>query len=225
MGSALLRLAAGKPEVLVVAAVSRSRGLAAGAHLNFFPADELQVCPAFDVAVDFSLPDALAPLLSACLTRNAALVSGTTGYSADQFRGLEAAARQIPIVWAANFSLGVVVLEDLVQRAAAALKHWDVRIEETHHAHKKDAPSGTALTLARATGRVGASQPQIDSIRRDEVVGDHLVSFSGPGETVELRHHAESRDIFASGALEAACVIAGKRPGLYRMADLMFPGA
>ncbi|MEO7252399.1 MAG: dihydrodipicolinate reductase C-terminal domain-containing protein, partial [Arenimonas sp.] len=133
-----------------------------------------------------------------------------------------AAGERIPVLWASNFSLGVVVLEDAVRRASSALKHWNLRIVETHHVHKKDAPSGTALSLARAAQGAGGVLPEIESIREGEVVGDHLVRFTGPGETLEFRHQATDRDIFAAGAIEAANLLVKRAPGLHRLGDLLF---
>lgn len=222
MGSALLRLAALDPRVLVVAAVSRGSAVAVDSRIRCIAAEQINESPPFDVAIDFSLPEALEPLLSLCLSRQAALVTGTTGLSPKQFDGLAAAGDRIPVLWASNFSLGVVVLEDVVRRASAALKHWDLRIIETHHVRKIDAPSGTALSLARAAQGAGGALPEIESIREGEVVGDHLVRFAGPGETLEFRHQATDRDIFAAGALEAAIILVKSAPGLHRLGDLLF---
>jgi 4-hydroxy-tetrahydrodipicolinate reductase len=135
--------------------------------------------------------------------------------------GLDRAARSIPVLWASNFSLGVAVLEDLVRRASAALPAWQVQIRETHHVHKKDAPSGTALTLARAAAAGNGLMPPIESLREGEVVGEHRVRLVGPGEALELSHSAGDRDIFALGALHAASLLAGRGPGQYRLGELL----
>jgi 4-hydroxy-tetrahydrodipicolinate reductase len=218
MGGALLRLAAAAPDLRVVAAVSRE-GAAGGAQ--GVAAAGLDAAPDFDVAIDFSLPDALSPLLEFCQARARPLVCGTTGLSAAQRASLEAAGARIPVLWAANFSLGVVVLEDLVERAGRALPGWSARIVETHHLRKLDAPSGTALVLARALARGGGVDPAIESIREGDVVGDHRVELLGPGERLLFEHQAGDRDIFASGALEAARLLARQRPGVHRFADLL----
>jgi 4-hydroxy-tetrahydrodipicolinate reductase len=217
MGGALLRLAAAAPDLRVVAAVSRAGDVGAAAALR---ADVLADAPEFDVAVDFSLPDALAPLLALCEARGRALVTGTTGLDAAAQARLRDAATHVPVVWASNFSLGVVVLESLVARVAAVLTDWRVDVVETHHVHKKDAPSGTALTLARAAAG-GRGLPPIESIREGEVVGDHVVRFLGPGETLHLAHHAGDRDIFAAGALEAARRLVQRPPGWHALPDLL----
>jgi len=125
----------------------------------------------------------------------------------------------MPVLWAANFSLGVAVLGDLVQRAAAALHGWDCDIVESHHVHKKDAPSGTALALG-ARAEQGGLQPRYVSLRAGDIVGEHTVQLTGPGERLELVHRATDRDVFARGALLAAQRLAGRPPGRYRVADL-----
>jgi 4-hydroxy-tetrahydrodipicolinate reductase len=221
MGQALLRLAAEqKPIFDVVAAVSRRPAPAETGGVPYFAASALQDVPAFDVAVDFSLPQAFGPVLALCERRGAALVSGTTGLDALQRGALEAARSLIPLCWASNFSLGVAVLTDLVERAAAALPGWDCDIVESHHVHKKDAPSGTALTLGNAA-QWGGAHPRYASLRAGDIVGEHLVQFTGLGERVELVHRATSRDIFARGALHAAARLAGRPPGAYRLHDLL----
>jgi 4-hydroxy-tetrahydrodipicolinate reductase len=218
MGAALLRLAAAAPDLEVVAAVSR--GGSAGGDVAL-ASTQLDDAPAFDVAIDFSLPGALGPILALCESRARPLVSGTTGLSDAQRAALQAAGARIPVAWASNFSLGVVVLEDLVERAARALPGWELGIVETHHVHKLDAPSGTALTLGRAAARGNGRMPGIESLREGEVVGDHRVELRGGGETLLLAHHAADRDIFAAGALEAARRLAHRPPGLHRLADLV----
>src|SRR5690606_27690395 len=133
----------------------------------------------------------------------------------------EAASASIPLLWASNFSIGVAVLDALVEQAARALPGWDCDIVESHHVHKQDAPSGTALTLGESAGRGGA-QARYASLRAGDIVGEHLVQFAGQGERIELVHRATSRDIFASGALQAASVLAGRPAGLYSMRGLLF---
>lgn len=219
MGKALLRLARDDARLQVVAAVSRS-GTAGDAIA--IPADRLDECPAFDVAIDFSLPEGFDAVLELCCSRGCALVSGTTGLSEAQRESMAQAAQRIPVLWASNFSLGVAVLEDLVARASRALPDWSARIVETHHVHKLDAPSGTALTLAQAAEAVSGRMPAIESIREGEVVGDHLVLFEGRAERLELRHSAGDRDIFAAGALEAALRLAGRSARLWRLPELVF---
>ncbi|HBK45811.1 MAG TPA: 4-hydroxy-tetrahydrodipicolinate reductase [Xanthomonadaceae bacterium] len=221
MGKALLRLAAEDDGFEVVAAVvGRAPAQRVVDGVPHFAAGELSGAPAFDVAIDFSLPQGFSPMLALCVQRGVPLVSGTTGLDESQRAALAAAAATIPLVWASNFSLGVAVLADLVERAAGTLPGWDCDIVESHHVHKQDAPSGTALTLGEAATGSGA-QPRYASLRAGDIVGEHLVQFTGLGERIELVHRASNRDIFARGALHAARRLAGKPAGSYRVRDLI----
>ena len=221
MGQAVLRLAAANPDLSVVAAVSRAqpaqRIVDGVAH---FAIQELHGLPEFDVAIDFSLPRGFSTVLALCGERGAALVSGTTGLDAAQLEQLRQASTRIPVLWAANFSLGVAVLGELVERAAKALPGWDCDIVESHHVHKKDAPSGTALALG-AAAELGGASPRYASLRAGDIVGEHFVQLTGLGERIELNHRATDRDIFARGALHAATRLPGRAPGLYRLRDLL----
>ena len=185
-----------------------------------FASQELHGLPQFDVAIDFSLPQGFSTILALCSERGAALVSGTTGLDAAQREQLQHASTRIPVLWAANFSLGVAVLGDLVERAARALPGWDCDIVESHHVHKKDVPSGTALALG-AAAELGGATPSYASLRAGDIVGEHFVQFTGLGERIELNHRATDRDIFARGALHAAARLPGRAPGLYRLRDLL----
>lgn len=221
MGQALLRLAAARDDVTVVAAVSRAQPAPRVVNgVPHFASRELHGVPAFDVAIDFSLPEGFTSILGLCRERGAALVSGTTGLDAARRDALQQASTHIPVLWAANFSLGVAVLADLVERAAKALPGWDCDIVESHHVHKLDAPSGTALALGAVAERGGAS-PRYASLRAGDIVGEHFVQFTGLGERIELNHRATDRDIFARGALHAAARLPGRTPGLYRLRDLL----
>ena len=220
MGQALLRLAPDVPGLQVVAAVQRRIGQRVVEGVPHFAGSELGGAPAFDAAIDFSLPEGFDPVLSLCVARGAAFVSGTTGISESQRDALREASQAIPVLWASNFSLGVAVLDELVERSAATLQGWDCDIVESHHTQKKDAPSGTALSLGEAAGRGGA-QPRYASLRAGDIVGEHLVQFTAMGERIELVHRATNRDIFARGALHAASRLAGRAPGLYRVRDLL----
>ncbi len=222
MGQALLRLAGEQPGSLqVVAAVTgRSPAQRVVDGVPHFASSELNGVPAFDAAIDFSLPEGFDAILALCVQRGAAFVSGTTGLSDAQRDALNAASAHIPLVWASNFSLGVAVLTELVERAAAALQHWDCDVVEAHHTQKKDAPSGTALTLGEAAGSAGAPV-HYASLRAGDIVGEHLVQFTGPGERIELIHRATHRDIFARGALHVAAGLRGRAAGQYRVRDLL----
>jgi 4-hydroxy-tetrahydrodipicolinate reductase len=197
---------------------------------------------AAQVAIDFTLPVVTEANIKACVDHGTALVIGTTGLEARQRKAMEQAAHEIPIVYARNMSVGVNVFTELVARAAKALGDgYDVEIAETHHRHKVDAPSGTALALgesiAAAQGRklkdvaVHARHGQIGPrvpgtigfsvVRGGNVVGEHSVRFIGAEEEVEFFHRAADRKTFARGALRAARWAAGRAPGLYSMADVL----
>jgi len=221
MGQALLRLARENDSVQAVAAITRgapAQRVVDG--IPYFAATESAATPAFDVAIDFSLPAGLDTILALCVERRVALVSGTTGLSTGQHAALAAASTHIPLLWASNFSLGVTVLTELAARAAALLPGWDCDIVESHHRHKRDAPSGTALTLGAAVEH-GGSAPRYASLRAGDIIGEHCVQFTGAGERLELVHRATDRDIFARGALHAASRLAGRAPGQYRVHDLL----
>jgi 4-hydroxy-tetrahydrodipicolinate reductase len=194
------------------------------------------------VAIDFTLPDATAMNVAACVAAKRPIVIGTTGHSDAVRAQIEAAAQNIPLVMAPNMSLGVNLLLKLVELAAAKLDAgYDIEVFEAHHRHKKDAPSGTALALgaAAATGRdvkladvaeysrhgnTGARERGaigFSVFRGGDVVGDHTVTFAGIGERIELTHRASDRLAFARGAVKAAQWLVGQRPGLYSMQDVL----
>ncbi len=190
------------------------------------------------VLVDFSSPAIAAEAARACASAGVALVSGTTGLDDAAKKALDDAARQVPVLWEPNMSVGLFVLADVVRRALEMLgEGFDVEIVETHHAMKVDAPSGTALRLAEiiretrggeiVTGRSGKpgtrkrDEVGVLAIRGGDVVGDHVVHFLGSGERLELTHRATSRDVFAVGALRAAAWIAGKPAGRYGLTDVL----
>ena len=175
-----------------------------------------------DVVIDVSHADATEALCAACTKGGIPVVIGTTGHSAEQRNAIEKAARSIPVVLASNFSIGVNALFALTRRAAEILgSEFNRKITETHHRMKKDAPSGTAKTIAEILRADGAGEISIQSVREGEIVGEHTVIFAGPGERLELTHHAESRAIFARGAIRAARWIVGQAPGLYSMQDVL----
>ena len=192
-----------------------------------------------DVLVDFTSPAALAETLTAAEEAGTAIVIGTTGLGAEHHRRIDAAARTIPVLQTANTSLGVSMLAALVEEAARRLgDDWDIEIVETHHRHKVDAPSGTALMLGEAAARgrgvalqavqaidrAGARRPGaigFASLRGGSVAGDHMVVLAADGERLELGHRAENRSIFARGAVKAAAWLAGKPAGRYRMNDVL----
>ncbi len=192
-----------------------------------------------EVVIDFSVALALPALVGAAARAGVAVVSGTTGLGADGERALDAAAERVPVLWAPNMSLGVQVLAEAVKLALARLgAGYDAEIVEVHHRQKVDAPSGTALRLARAvneargelrqvagrSGQVGArgdGELGIFAVRGGDVIGDHTVHLLGMGERLELTHRATSRDLFAHGALRAARFVCGRAPGRYTLADVL----
>lgn len=177
---------------------------------------------ACDVVVEFTMSSSTALLAARCAAAGKPLLSGTTGLEPAAVTALDAAAGRIAVLHSPNMSLGVAVLAALVERAARALPEFAVTLDEVHHVHKKDTPSGTALRLAEAvvSGR-GGKRPEIRSQRRGEVVGEHTVSFAGPGERLELAHKAADRRVFAVGALRAAAWLADRPAGSYRLADML----
>ena len=175
-----------------------------------------------DVAIDFSQADSIDEICRAALKYGKPLVVGTTGHSQPQRKTIEETAHSVPIVLASNFSVGVNVLFWLTQKAAELLgADFNPEIVETHHKMKKDAPSGTAKTLAEILKAMRNSEIPIQSIREGDVVGEHTVIFNGPDESLELTHRAANRGIFAGGALRAAKWIINKPPGLYSMQNVL----
>jgi 4-hydroxy-tetrahydrodipicolinate reductase len=193
-----------------------------------------------DVLVDFSAPSALQASLDRAVSASIPILIGTTGLDDLAGHRIAAAAEHVAVLRAANTSLGTALLADLVERAAAVLgPEWDIEISEAHHKMKADAPSGTALALGEAAARGRGSELQSErgrdgtglkrapgaigfaSLRGGTVVGDHDVHFLGPDERLILSHRAESRAIFARGALAAARFLAGQPPGLYSMRDVI----
>ena len=195
------------------------------------------------VAILFSSPESTIDWLRSAPSHGMAIVSGTTGMGQAGEDAILEASRHVPVVAAANYSVGVNLLLELVETAARVLgsASYDAEIIEAHHRHKKDAPSGTALMLAKAVakgreislpdvavyGREGLPGPRprgeigIHAVRGGSVVGDHWVNFFGEGERIEIHHHAESRQTFAEGAVRAAAWVSGKAPGLYTMRNVL----
>jgi 4-hydroxy-tetrahydrodipicolinate reductase len=174
-----------------------------------------------DVLVDFSVPAALQASLDRAVSAGVPILIGTTGLDDLADRRIAAAAKDVPVLRAPNTSLGIALLADLVERAAKALgPDWDIQIAETHHRKKVDAPSGTALMLGKIAEGDGRSVGYA-SLRGGTVAGDHDVLFLGPDERLILSHRAESRMIFARGALAAARFLVGKPAGLYSMRDVI----
>ncbi len=212
-------------------------------HLGVTITDDLDsACDAFDVLIDFTIADATAANVEICRQHRRRMVIGTTGLSAAQIQALSAAAEDIALVFAPNYSVGVNVTFKLAEIAARILgDSVDIEITEAHHRHKVDAPSGTAIGLGQAVaGALGRSLDEVavygrsgltgerdgreigfHSIRAGEIVGDHTVLFASAGERVEITHRAQTRLNFAEGALRAAVWVANKEAGLCDMQDVL----
>lgn len=194
-----------------------------------------------DLVIDFSLPDACEMLLEAAVKTPKPLVIGTTGLNSHQLNLLKDASQNMPVLYATNMSLGVALLNKLVYQASAALADFDIEIVEMHHRYKKDAPSGTALTLSesaahardlniddvRISGRDGnigertKSEISVMALRGGDIVGKHTVGFYNDGEFIELSHTATSRNTFSKGAIRAGAWLVTKEAGLYSIADCL----
>src|SRR5258707_2441303 len=227
MKSSLVRLlligAAGRMGKTVLYLAQRDREIEIAARCDLGDSIEpaMENC---DVAIDFSQADSIDEICRAASQHGKSLVIGTTGHSQQQRKTIEETGHSVPIVLASNFSVGVNVLFWLTQKAAEFLgPDFNPKIVETHHKMKKDAPSGSAKTLADTLKVVQKHDREIpiQSIREGDVVGEHTVIFGGPGESLELTHRSANRGIFAGGALRAAKWIVDKRPGLYSMQDVL----
>jgi len=219
----LLVGAKGRMGHAITAAAKKETGIVISASCD--QGDDLEsMLNGCDVVIDFSQPDAIKEICRGCLEHKKPIVIGTTGHSVDQIAIIKGTATSLPVVFASNFSVGVNVLFVLARQMAQMLgNEFDLQIVETHHRTKKDAPSGTAKTLAGILqdARKLEMPVPIRSIREGDVVGEHSVLFSGPGERLELIHHAESRETFAKGAVRAAEWVVDKPAGLYSMEDVI----
>ena len=253
MGQAVLRAAPGFPQLLITGAVASAASLALGrdagevaglASTNLTVTSDLtRALAEADVAIDFSHAAATGANVAACRAAHTPLLIGTTGLDAALEPAIDAAAGEIALLVAPNTSIAVALLVELVRQSAQALPaSFDIDVLELHHRMKRDAPSGTALTLGRAAasargwpppagltlspqegGDQGRPDGQIGvtSIRAGDIVGEHTVLFSGPGEQLALTHRASDREIFARGALTAALWLMSRPPGRYSMRDFI----
>jgi len=226
------------------AAIGRDLGeLAAAGHIGIAATgDARQVLRDSDVAIDFTTPEATAAHATLAAELGRPIVIGTTGLSGEQESAIRRAAERVPIVFAANTSLGINLLFGLVEQVAARLgPDWDIEIMEMHHKGKVDAPSGTALALGRAaaaargarfdevaqrgrdgiTGARKAGAIGFAALRGGDNIGEHHVIFAGTGESLALTHRATNRAIYAKGAVRAACWLVGRPPGLYGMKEVL----
>ncbi len=217
--------------------------LAGGSPFDVKVVDQVEPsAQAFDVVVDFTVPGATLGLLDALADSSKAIVIGTTGFDEAGLAALKQHAKQRPIVFASNYSVGLTVSLKLLADAATALgDDYDIEIMESHHRHKIDAPSGTALSMGQAVadalgrdlktdalyGREGITGARdrktigFATVRAGDIIGDHTVLFAGNGERLEITHKAVDRMTFARGAIRAACWLKGQEPGLYDMSHVL----
>ncbi len=250
MGGAVIRELAQSDNMAVVAAlehessyaIDRDAGRIAGLDNMDVPVSTDISEIAFDVMIDFSRPDAVPEHLQMCKSVNAAIVIGTTGLNASQKRHIAAAANYIPVLLAANTSVGVNLCVSLVETASRVIGCvTDIEVIEAHHRHKVDAPSGTALLLGEAAAsaqgkdlascgvfsRHGHTGPRktgcigFSTIRGGEIAGEHTVMLIGDNERIEITHRATDRKIFAQGAIRAAQWLATRKKGLFDMRDVL----
>lgn len=252
MGKTLIEAVQQAPGAGLTAAVDRPDSTLVGADAGELAAigrigvplsgDLDRVVDEFDVLIDFTHPTVTLKNLAFCRKHNKAMIIGTTGFSVEEKQLLAEAGKDIPIVFAANFSVGVNLCLKLLDTAARVLgDDVDIEITEAHHRHKVDAPSGTAVrmgeVIADALGRdlkkvavygregqTGAREREtigFATVRAGDIVGDHTVLFAADGERVEITHKASSRMTFAKGAVRAALWLVGREPGLYDMQDVL----
>lgn len=209
MGQRLIALARESGQFDTVATLNRGQQLPSSANPK--------------VLIDFSAPESTRQWLTICHQRKIAMLIGTTGLSKADHAAIDQAARDIAILQASNTSLGIAVLKKVVANVAQKLgSGFDIEIVEAHHRFKKDAPSGTAITLAEAINEVTkTTEMPIHSLRLGDEIGRHTVYFASLGERLEFTHVATDRDTFARGALRAAEWLVGQTPGRYDMSDVL----
>ena len=240
MGKVIADIITGRDDCKVVGGIDIIADRGAG-----FPivatASELPVKP--EVIIDFSHPSTLDGLLDYCQTNGVPIVIATTGYSEEQIAKIKKAAELIPVFYTFNMSLGINLLAELAKKAAAVLEgQFDIEIIEKHHNQKIDAPSGTAIMLGNAINEVleqkceyvydrhsvrakrSKTEIGMHSVRGGTIVGEHDIIFAGHDEVITLSHSAQSREVFANGAVNAAVFLAGKPAGMYAMSDLIKEG-
>jgi 4-hydroxy-tetrahydrodipicolinate reductase len=176
-----------------------------------------------NVLIEFTSPEATISNLKACQKHGVNMVIGTTGLTKPQIAQIKKASSKIAIVFSSNMSVGVNLVFALIGQAARITgKNYQMYLTETHHIHKKDAPSGTAITMAQVAEQYSKSKVKdIQSLREGEVIGDHTITFESPVDLISIHHHAKTRDIFAEGSLVAAKFVAKKKKGLYNMQDVL----
>ncbi|NQT32508.1 MAG: 4-hydroxy-tetrahydrodipicolinate reductase [Candidatus Omnitrophica bacterium] len=232
MGKRIAALAAADNDVKIASALERSDSPEAGKDLGkvigtedlgvTITGDLDKACSGIDCLIDFTLPGPTMEHVEACEKNKVSMVIGTTGLSSREEDKVKGASGVIPVVFSPNMAVGVNLLFNIVKEAARVLgQDFDIKVDETHHVHKKDSPSGTAKRIAQVITEASGKEPPIEAFREGEVIGNHGIILDGEYEQLEIRHDAKNRDVFAAGAIKAAKFIAGKAPGLYSMADVL----
>lgn len=227
-GSRITSLALRDPSITLIGAVVRD-----GSPLIGTPVDAsrpslrytaLSIAPKPHVVIDFSTPESLAATAKFAADNRAALVIGTTGLSSEHEAIMRASSAIVPVLHTPNTSVGVAIVARVIAELTRTLgPDYRASMVDIHHIHKKDAPSGTAKRLAASMRTAGSSlrDEEIESRREGEVIGTHIITFNGPAESVQVIHKAESRDLFALGAIRAAKWLTDKKPGRYTIEDTL----
>jgi 4-hydroxy-tetrahydrodipicolinate reductase len=222
MGQAIAAVLADDARAKLIGGVEKEKTPNAGVLIT----DDIgELAPKVDLLIDFSSPALTVKAAQAAAHCGIAYFVGTTGLDDEAKKALTAASEKIPVLQASNTSLSLVVMKKLAQMAAGLLKDYDydVAIWDAHHRMKKDAPSGTALTLGEwvLKGNGGKKQPTYASTRAGFIIGEHEVLFAGPGETIALRHQVTDRTVFARGAVTGGLWLVEQKPGLYSMDEVL----
>ncbi len=231
MGRRIATLAAGDPDV-EISFVTEQEGtdpvgkslseVVEGAGDVEISSDLGKASPDLDCVIEFTLPEPTLKHVEICRDKKIPMVIGTTGIDAAGEEKIKEASSVIPIVYSPNMAPGVNLLFDIVGEAARVLGgDFNMKVDETHHVHKKDSPSGTAKMIAKVIKEASGIDAPVEAFREGEVIGNHGIVFDGEFENIEIRHDAKSRDVFADGSIKAAKFLSGKGPGLYAMAEVL----
>lgn len=240
MGKVIANIISTRDDCQVVAGIDKNTDANSPFPVVTSPSELASISVRPDVIIDFSHPSALSGLLDFCITNQVPVVICTTGFSEEQIQEIHNAAKQVPLFFSANMSLGINLLAELAKKAVSVLGgQFDIEIVEKHHNLKIDAPSGTAMMLANVINeelnneykyvyerqsvreRRSPKEIGIHAIRGGTIVGEHDIIFAGRDEVITLSHHAASKEVFAVGAVNAAVFMKDKQPGLYSMKDLI----
>lgn len=225
MGKRIINLARQDRELEIVAGLERRGHPQIGEEIEgVILSEDINLIEKCDCLIEFSTPQAVIEHLPFLVKFKKKAVIGTTGLNDEEQRKIREASQQIAVVFSPNMSVGVNVLFRLIEEAAKVLQQYKIHIQEAHHIHKKDAPSGTAKKIASLLNTYGFNLKieDIEAIREDEIVGDHRIVFDSEVDKLEIFHSAKTRDIFAKGALVAAKWLKSKEKGLYSMKEVLF---